>query len=327
MRAIVLRHYGDPRTSLTLEDVPTPALEPGQVRVKIAAAPIHPADIAFVEGNYGFRRPVPTVPGLEGTGTVIEANAGLYGRWLMGKRVACFGSQDSHGSWAESMVCSAFACVPLKRETSVEFGATLGVNPLTALSQLGMVRNGGHKAFIQTAAGSALGRMISRLAARQGVPAIHVVRRGDAAASLRATGEANVLSSDDPAFDADLKELSHRLGASIAFDAVGGEMSERLAAAMPRGGKVVVYGGLSGKSPRLSLPDLIFAGKSMEGFWLPLQIAKIGRLRLLQMTGQVQRLGEAMLGTKILAKLPLEAIAEAVEMQPRGSEGKVLLVP
>lgn len=327
MRAIVLKQHGDPRTSLSLEDLPMPVPRRGEVLVKIAAAPFHPADMAFIAGHYGIRRPLPTVPGLEATGVVVGHNAGLYGQYLMGKRVACSAPDDAPGPWAEYMACSAMSCAPLKRQTSDAFGATLLVNPLTALAQLSIAREGGHKAFIQTAAGSALGRMIGRLAAERGVPAIHIVRRADAADALRAAGTANVLSSDAPEFRAELKALATRLVATIAFDAVAGEMTETLAAAMPARSRVVVYGGLSGQSPRLSLPDAIFGDKSIEGFWIPHDIAKVGMLRVLRMIGQVQRLGEARLGTRILARLPLERFDEAVEMQSRGSDGKVLFVP
>ena len=110
-------------------------------------------------------------------------------------------------------------------------------------------------------------------------------------------------------------------------DAVAGELTEVLAAAMPARSTVVVYGGLSGQSPRLSLPDAIFGDKSITGFWLPHFIAKAGRLRTLRLIGEIQRLGEARMGTRILAKLPLERIDEAIAMQSRGSEGKVLLIP
>jgi hypothetical protein len=104
-------------------------------------------------------------------------------------------------------------------------------------------------------------------------------------------------------------------------------MTETLAAAMPARSRVVVYGGLSGQAPRLGIPDAIFGDKSIEGFWIPNYIAKAGTLRVLRMIGQVQRLGEDRLGTKILAKLPLERFDEAVAMQARGSDGKILFVP
>ena len=116
-------------------------------------------------------------------------------------------------------------------------------------------------------------------------------------------------------------------GATIAFDAVAGEMSATLAAAMPHGGKVVVYGGLAGAAPGLSIPDVIFHGKRLEGFWLPLEVKRAGPLRTLLRLREAQRWGEAVLGTRILARLPFERIGEALALQPQGSDGKVLLTP
>jgi NADPH:quinone reductase-like Zn-dependent oxidoreductase len=327
MRAVVLRQYGDPATSLTVEDIPKPALKRGQVLVRIVASPMHPADMAFVEGNYGVRRQAPTVPGLEGMGVVVEANAGAYGRWLMGKRVSCFGPNEGNGAWAEYMATSAFSCVPLASKSSDAFGATLLVNPLTAISQMAMVRRERHRAFVQTAAGSALGRMIVRLARMKGIPAIHVVRRSEGVAALRSEGAEHMVVSSAPDFSDRLRELCMELGATIAFDAVAGEMTEILAAALPHGGKVVVYGGLSGRPPRISIADTIFRGKRMEGFWLPLEVKRIGMLGTLMRFREAQRIGETVLGTKILARLPLEGIADAIAMQPQGTEGKVLLTP
>lgn len=327
MRALVLRQYGTPATSLAIEDIPKPTLAPGQVLVRIGASPMHPADIAFIQGFYGIRKTLPTVPGLEAMGTVVEANAGLYGRWLIGKRVSCFAPDDGPGPWAEYMAVSAFGCVPLSAKTSDDFGATLGVNPMTAIAQMEMVQRERHRAFVQTAAGSALGRMIARLAKAKGIPAIHVVRRAETAAELAEDGAQHVLVSSAPDFAAALEAACADLGATIAFDAVAGEMSATLAAAMPHGSKVVVYGGLSGEAPGLAIPDVIFRGKRLEGFWLPLEVRRAGRLVTLRRLREAQRLGETMLGTRVLARLPLDRFAEGLALQPQASEGKVLLTP
>ena len=74
MRAVILTRFADPADALTVGEMDVPVLKRGQVLVKIAAAPINPADSAFIRGFYA-RKPLPTVPGLEGTGTVVEANA------------------------------------------------------------------------------------------------------------------------------------------------------------------------------------------------------------------------------------------------------------
>src|SRR5690606_4395529 len=109
--------------------------------------------------------------------------------------------------------------------------------------------------------------------------------------------------------------------------AVGGEMTRKLATAMPKGSRVVVFGGLSGKPAQLDVRDAIFKAKSVEGFWLPFEIRRIGTLGLLGPIRTVQRMGEAMFGAPVLARLPYERIQEAIALQPRGTEGKVLLTP
>lgn len=327
MRALVIEQYGDPGSVLSARDIPVPEPKRGEVLVKLAASPINPSDLGFVAGTYGLRKTLPVIPGFEGAGTVVAANAGVYGRWLMGQRVACAAQQTGNGTWAEYMACSALSCVPLRASTSFEFGATLLVNPVTAVSLVTMARHRSAGGFIQTAAGSALGRMIARWARMGGVPAIHVVRSQAAAAALREAGEDHVLVSSASDFDDQLAALARGMNVTIAFDAVGGDTTKRLAAAMPDGGRVVVYGGLSGDAARLDIGEAIFRGKSVEGFWLPLEIKRIGTLGLLRRIGVVQRVGEAIFGSPVLARLPYERIDEALALQPRGTEGKVLLTP
>src|SRR5438128_2294028 len=118
MRAVVLSGYGDPNTSLAVREVETPVPRRGEVLIRMTAAPVNPSDISFVAGDYGFRKPLPAVGGFEGMGVVVAANAGLYGRWLIGKRVACAAPQTGWGTWAEYMACPAGTCVPLSKGTS-----------------------------------------------------------------------------------------------------------------------------------------------------------------------------------------------------------------
>ena len=328
MRAVVLKAYGDRGNCLACEEIDTPKPKRGQVLVKVAAAPINPSDLAFVDGNYGIRKVLPTVPGFEGAGVVVAANAGLYGRWLVGQRVACIAPEDGPGTWAEYAACNVGACVPLGRNTSMEFGASLIVNPVTAISLLERARQYGSRAVVQTAAASALGRMISRAAALRGMPVINVVRRDEVAAKLIEEGREHVLNSESPDFERQLRDLSQRLGATVVIDAVAGDLTGIVARAMPVGSKVIVFGGLSAQDPGLSIPNLIFEGKSLEGFWLPVHLRKVGLLKTLAMFREVQGAGELTFGTSVQARLPLERVHDGVALQQaHGTEGKVLLVP
>jgi NADPH:quinone reductase len=327
VRAAILKDYGNPATSLVVGEMETPVPKPGEVLVKIEAATVNPADNAFVNGYYA-RKPLPTVPGLEGSGTVVAANAGIYGNWLVGKRVACSAPDNGPGPWAEYMVCPASSCVPLRKHVTTEMGAAMFVNPLTAINLLDHARAWGSKAIVQTAAGSALGRMIHRLATKRGVPTINIARSAEAAARLRADGREHVLDSSADGFEAALTTICHRLGATMAFDAIAGDMSALLARSMPHGGKVLVFGGFSGQDPKLGLGDAILNAKSIEGYWIPLKVKAMGRLKLFQMVSTIQSGMPDIFGTTILERLPLDRVHEALTLlQTRGSEGKVLLIP
>src|SRR5690606_38019070 len=107
---------------------------PGEVLVKMHAAPINPSDLAFLKGGYGIKRPFPTVPGFEGSGTVVAAGKGLLPKLWMGKTVACAASPKYNGTWAEYMVTGAGSCVPLSKNVSLDQGAMMFVNPMTALA-------------------------------------------------------------------------------------------------------------------------------------------------------------------------------------------------
>ena len=80
MLAVQLREYDGKPESITVGQIPTPRPEAGQVLVKVFASPINPSDLAFIQGLYGFKKPLPAVPGFEGSGTVIEGGAGVLPR-------------------------------------------------------------------------------------------------------------------------------------------------------------------------------------------------------------------------------------------------------
>ena len=42
----------------------------GQVRVRMAMSPIHNHDLAIIRGKYGYKPPLPAVPGTEAVGVV-----------------------------------------------------------------------------------------------------------------------------------------------------------------------------------------------------------------------------------------------------------------
>lgn len=302
----------------------------GQVLIKVEASPCNPSDLLLLQGHYGKKKTLPAVPGWEGAGTVVASGGGLLPRWLKGKRVAFSIQSDADGTWAQYCVADAKTCIVLNKGVDFDQGATLIINPLTAVGLVDTAIQEKHKAFIQNGAASQLGRMVVALAKEQGIPAIHIVRRQDQVDLLKGLGAEHVLNSEEEGFDKRLKEISERLHATVAFDAVAGAMTGRLLAAMPNHSSVLVYGALSGSNCSEIRPlSLIFQEKAVKGFFLSTWIQQKGFWGLYRATQRVQKLfEEGAFHTSISAKVGLKDASKALEgYQKEMTAGKVIIKP
>jgi NADPH:quinone reductase-like Zn-dependent oxidoreductase len=327
MQAVVLRSYGEGWDNITVDHQPVPRPGAGEVLIRVAAAPINPSDLAFMRGLYAFKKTLPAVPGLEGSGTVVATGSGVLARRLQGKRVAC-AAPDTGGTWAEYVVTSARTCLTLPATVSDEQGAMVLVNPLTAWALVDIARRRRTRALVQTAAAGALGHMIARLCLRRGLEAIHIVRRPEQVRALQEARAAHVLDSSAPDFDTMLADLCRRLRATLAFDAVAGSMTGRLLAAMPRGSQIIVYGALSWEPCTLDPGDMIFAGKSVTGFYLPHWLGHKGLPSLALLQRRVMPLLTGDLRSEIQARFPLADARQALQTYETGmTRGKVLFTP
>ncbi|MDX8350651.1 zinc-binding dehydrogenase [Cognatiyoonia sp. IB215446] len=324
MKALVV---SGPDTGLELRTIPVPEPKHGEVLIRVSASPINPSDLLMISGDYGQSRAYPFVPGLEGSGTVVATGGGFLGRSILGKTVACAPEKD--GLWSDYAVVPANRCLPLPKGMPEDVGAMSFVNPLAAIGLVQAAKDGGHRAVISTAAGGALGRMIRQRASKEGFTVINVVRREDQAAELRSMGVEHVLSSASDAFDHDLRMLSADLGSSMAFDAVAGDMTGRLAEALLPNGEILVYGELSGQRSNFDPATMTFKNLTIRGFWLTQWSKQTSFLKQLLLTRQImQALENGFAQTRIARKVPLQNAVEAPALYADDmSAGKVLIVP
>ncbi len=321
-RAVIVPRYTDGFAHLTLEDRAIALLNAGEVLVKIAASPLNPSDLWFVQGHYGFRKPTPCIPGFEGSGTILAVGDGVP-EARIGQRVAFF-SADEDGAWMEYARLHAAVCFPVPASVTDEQASMMLVNPLTAWALL--ETSADSPAIIQTAAASALGQMITRLCLERALPAIHIVRRDEQAATLRALGAEHILNSADAGFDHDLKTLARTLNARVCLDAVGGGLGTKILHLMPSRSRLIVYGGLDGGDVSVPIGELIFRDKHIEGFWLSHWLRDVGA------TGRAWAAVCADIGntykSEVRARYPLEAIQDAIaDYSAHMSSGKVLVIP
>lgn len=328
MTAVVLDSYSGPE-ALRVEQRPVPRPGKDEVLVKVAASPINPSDLAFLDGEYGFKNPPPVVPGGEGSGTVVAVGPGPMGRYFLGKRVACLNQGTGSGMWADYVVTSAKGgALPLAKSVSLEQGAMSMINPLTATAFLTIAKKSGHKTIVLTAAASSLGQMVNRLFQSEGLQVINVVRREAQVDLLNGQGATIVLNSSEDDFDQQLHEACHQADARLAFDAVAGPMTRQLLDALPDHSSVTVFSCLSYEAPGVGPDHLIFEDKAVNGFWLGPWIKNMNLVQVLMLWRRAQKLMAAELRSEIRAQYPFQEAKKAVQHYlSQMTGGKILLRP
>lgn len=328
MKAVVCERFGEPAEVLQVRAVPEPEPGPGEVRVRMRYSPINPSDLLVVRGRYGRLPTLPATPGFEGVGVVEKVGPGWLA-WLRGlrpgRRVVVLNSRG--GNWQEQVVVPARQLLPLADDIPDEQGAVFFVNPATAVVMTRYVlalRPGDW--LLQTAAASALGRMIIRLGKHQGFRTINVVRRREQVDELRRLGGDAVICLAEESLPERVRQLTGS-GVRLALDAVGGSTGAAVVASLGPGGRLLVYGTLSGEPIPLDPRQLMVGSKRIEGFWLAEWLARQRLPTLLALFRTVQRLiRTGVLTSSIEAIFPLEQIQEAVRRaEAPGRQGKILL--
>jgi NADPH:quinone reductase-like Zn-dependent oxidoreductase len=304
--------------------VPKPG--PSQVLVKVSLASINPSDVMFIKGQYGQPRAKGQPAGFEGVGTVVAA--GEAAAPLAGMRIAFATGQSGWGSWADYAIAEAGACIPLIDGVRDEDGAALIVNPLTAIAMFGIVREAGEKAFVMTAGASQLSKLILELAKEAGYRPIVTVRRDDQIEALKAAGAVHVLNATADDFHEKLREVMKAEKPRIFLDAVTGSLASQIFAAMPRGGRWIIYGRMDLGDTQIAEPgQLIFMNKRIEGFWLTEWMRQAGERRKEAVVEAQTRFADGRWATDVTAIVPLSEAVARVPDELAKPNGKVFIKP
>lgn len=132
MRAVRVHQFGGPEV-LTLEQIPEPAADRGQVLIRNQMAGVNPVDTYVRAGNYARLPTLPYVPGWDGAGIVRAVGTGV-GRVRAGDRVYFSGTTAGRGQggYAEVVCCHETQVHPLPPGLSFAQGAAMGVPYSTA---------------------------------------------------------------------------------------------------------------------------------------------------------------------------------------------------
>lgn len=322
MKAIVFDKIGD-ASVLHPAEIPTPALNPGMVLIRVHAAGINFADTLFIRGEYMVKPSLPDIPGLEAAG-VIEQVAPDVKNLKPGMRVAAFARK----SYAEYSLVPAAGVIPLPDFVSFEQGAAFPIQVLTAwhLLHTAYKTEAGTVVVIHSAAGG-VGVVAIQIAKAAGARVIGTVSSDAKAAIAKQYGAAEVINYSTQDFVAETLRLTDGRGANLILDAVGKPTFEKGLGCLATFGQAILYGRAGG--PTDPINPLALFGKSLKiaAFGLP-TVFPFADLMRAGIEGSFALIRDGKLKILIGKTFPLAQAAEAHRfIGSRNSTGKLLLIP
>ncbi|MEM9289899.1 MAG: zinc-dependent alcohol dehydrogenase family protein [Pseudomonadota bacterium] len=326
MKAVSYNEHGEPWDVVAVEHLPEPTPQPSQVVVALEAAPIHLADILAMRADMPFFPLPPGVGGFEGVGRISACGSDVTD-WQVGARVFL---PIGYGAWQERRAVAADQLVAAPDDVAAEQLALVPINLATAyllLHAYDALASGDW--VIQNAANSNVGGYVDVFARKAGINAIHVVRRPDLVADLKAKGRAHVLL-DGPDLKAQVDALAPD-PPKLAIDAIGGAATTRLGACVANHGLVLSYGFLSKEPHALAYPDLVFRDVRLRGVLTNFAMERLDAAGLATMRQCLdETVASGQLDAQIAGIYPFSQAADALRHAARTGadrQGKVILVP
>jgi NADPH:quinone reductase-like Zn-dependent oxidoreductase len=332
MRAVVITKHGGPDV-LKVQERPDPALEPGEVRIEVAASGVNFADVMARMGLYPDAPKPPCVVGYEVAGTVLELGEGVDAL-AHGQRVI---AGTPFGGYASQVAVPASDVVGLPDRLSFEQGAAIPVNYATAWA--GLIGYGalqpGERVLIHSAGGG-VGTAATQIAKRAGAEIYGTASPGKHA-RIRELGVDHPLDYTKTGWESALP------GFDVILDPIGGRSFRVSYSLLRPGGRLVAFGasalvtgqrrnmlralGTVARMPRFNLIKQMSESKAVIGLnmltlWKDRKTLEpwIGPLR--------EMLADGTIDPVLAGDFSFEAAGAAQSMiAERRNVGKVVLIP
>ncbi|HLM96036.1 MAG TPA: NADPH:quinone oxidoreductase family protein [Acidimicrobiales bacterium] len=261
MRGAVCPAYGPPEV-VVLQDLPSPPLETGTARIRVAAAAVNFPDVLLIADTYQLSVPPPFIPGSEFAGEVVEV-ADDAAPVAVGDRV--FGS-TLVGAFADEVVVSTRALTRIPDGVDVRLAAAFGVAHRTAYHALrSFARVGPGDELIVLGAGGGVGLAAVQIGAVLGATVTAIASSVEKLEVAEANGASRLVDHTAGDLRAALKSLLPD-GADAVIDPVGGGLSEPALRSLHYGGRFVTVGFAAGEIPRIPLNLVLLKGIWVTGF-------------------------------------------------------------
>jgi NADPH2:quinone reductase len=327
MKAVRLHKTGGPEV-LQFDEVPTPEAGPDQVVVKAHSIGVGIADQLIRTGHYPWQPPLPTIPGIEMSGTVAALGAGVTG--IHEGDPVVVSAVPERGCYAEFLAADANWVFPCADGLDLADAGCL-MNYRVAyriLHAAARVRAGDTVAIVGAAGG--VGSALLQLANAAELTTIAIVRSPEKAAFTTAEGADHVIDTSSEDLADRIMAITDGRGVDLFVDPVGGEGFVGHLDLLAPVGMLVLYGLIDGWPP-----DTVFrALRERMGRSPAVRMFSIHAYdNRSDVTGQdlallMEMIKDGRIKPAIFAEFPLGMAAEAHTLLDAGAAiGKILLQP
>jgi len=320
MLSIVFKKTGNPEDVLEIMDLPIPEPAENEVRVKVLASPVNPADILFIQGQYRIKPILPQTGGLEGAGIIDKVGSKVS---LPVNTMITFRHKNV---WAEYAIIPVEKTTVLPSDFPLEKACQFSLNPITAHALLEESTVQADEWLLLTAGNSAIAKIIIQLAKARGIHTIAVVRNMNDIEELEALGATKIVADNAGTVQNDINNIAGPTGVKCILDAVGGQLITELIPTISAGGQLLSYGLMSKDNVNYHNSIIIFKNITVKGFGIDDWLNRMDAEKL-QLTYQslIKTLADPAFKLPFAAKFSFEDFKQALALNasPKKS-GKII---
>lgn len=324
MRAVLCKQFGPPE-SLVIEDVPSPPLGPGQVRIRVEACGINFPDTLIIANKYQFKPPLPFSPGGEVAGVITEIAGGVDG-WKPGDRVI---AMCGWGGFVEELVVDAGRLMrtPDAMDSVIAAGFTMTYGTSHyALKDRANLQPG--ESLLVLGAAGGVGLAAVEIGRVMGARVIAAASSDEKLEVCRRHGADECINYSRESLKDRVKELTGGAGADVIYDPVGGDLFDAAFRTIAWEGRYLIIGFADGRIPSLAMNLVLLKGCQVVGVFWGSFTARDPERNQRNLAELADWCAQGKLKPLVSATYPLEEAATALRsMLERKVTGKIVLVP
>jgi NADPH2:quinone reductase len=259
MKAVWYERTGAAPDVLSFGEMPTPVAGPGEVRVRLEASGVNPADVGRRAGSYRALEFPRVTPNSDGAGIIDQVGDGVT-RLSVGQRVWLFNGQRNgraFGTAAEYISLAECLVTPLPDNVSFAAGATLGIPGMTAWCSLFGDGPVAGQTVLVTGGAGAVGHYAVQLAKWGGARVIATVSSAMKAEQARLAGADLVIDYKTEDVVAKTMAFTERRGVDRVVDVdFGGNIATTLKL-MAMNSTIALYATNGNRNPVVPMRELM----------------------------------------------------------------------